>query len=140
MTTSAVPVGIPGRRRVRAATVLAASLVTLAVWAIAVPIAGVDLLVHSGGSATETEVGPAAVVIVTLLAGLAAWGLLAVLERVTPRARTIWTAIAVAVLVISLAGPLSGVTAGAKLSLAALHLAAGAFLIPLLARTAGPRR
>jgi hypothetical protein len=75
------------------------------------------------------------VVLTTLLAGLAGWGLLALLERFTTRARRTWIVIALVVLVLSLAaGPLGGVTAGAKVALACLHLAAGAVLIPLLGR------
>jgi Family of unknown function (DUF6069) len=57
---------------------------------------------------------------VTILAGLAAWGLLAVLERFTPRARAVWIAIALVALALSLAGPLSAaVTPAAKAGLRA---------------------
>ncbi|MBA3311525.1 MAG: hypothetical protein H0U28_15980, partial [Nocardioidaceae bacterium] len=67
------------------------------------------------------------------------------LERVVPRhARRVWTAAAVAVLVLSLGGPLSGagITAAIKVWLAVMHLTVGATLIPLMMRTvhqgAGP--
>jgi hypothetical protein len=71
-------------------------------------------------------------------AALAAWALLALLERLTARARTIWTIVAVVVLVASLGTPLlgSGVTAANRAVLELLHLAVGAVLIPALRRTA----
>ena len=80
---------------------LGAAAATLTVWAIAGPLVGVDLRVHVG-SGTQ-HVGPATVVAVSVLTGLAAWALLAALEHFSPRAPTIWTAIALAALALSLA-------------------------------------
>ena len=132
----------PTRRR-RALAVLGAAAATLTVWAVAGPLAGVDLRVHVG-SGTQ-HVGPATVVAVSILAGLAAWALLAALEHFSPRAPTIWTAIALAALALSLAGPLtSGATTAAKMALTGMHLAAAAVLVPALtgsrvrARTTSP--
>lgn len=132
----------PTRRR-RALAVLGAAAATLTVWAIARPLAGVDLRVHVG-SGTQ-HVGPATVVAVSVLTGLAAWALLAALEHFSPRAPTIWTAIALAALALSLAGPLtSGATTAAKMALTGMHLAAAAVLVPALtgsrvrARTTSP--
>lgn len=52
---------------------------------------GLDLHGPASGAATEaSDVGPARVVIGSLLVALAGWGLLAVLERVTARARDLW--------------------------------------------------
>lgn len=140
MSTIAVPAGTrPGAgRRARALAVAATVAVTLAGWAVAGPLAGVRLAVRSGD--TTRVVGPASVAVVSLLVGLAAWGLLALLERVTGRARAIWIAVALVVLVLSLAGPLGGATPAATVSLLCLHLSAGAVLIPLLARTAARGR
>jgi hypothetical protein len=60
----------------------------------------------------------------------AGWASPALLERLTARARTIWTVIAVAVLMLSLlAGPAAGITSGAKAGLALLHLAVGVVVI-----------
>ena len=130
-------------RRWRALAVLGAAAATLTVWAIAGPLAGVDLRVHVG-SGTQ-HVGPATVVAVSVLTGLAAWALLAALEHFSPRAPTIWTAIALAALALSLAGPLtSGATTAAKMALTGMHLAAAAVLVPALtgsrvrARTTSP--
>ena len=120
----------PGQRT-RALAVLGAAAAALTVWALAGPLAGVDLRVHLG-PATQ-HVGPATVAIVSILAGLAAWALLAALERFTPRARTVWTAIALVTLALSLAGPLSsGATTATKVALTGMHLAAAAVLVPML--------
>jgi hypothetical protein len=134
-TTPAVIAARPARRRGRARAVLAAPAATLAVWVAAVPGAGVDLVVRNGG--TEQSVTAVAVVVSTLLAGLAGWALLALLERFTARARSVWTGAAALVLLLSLLGPVGGgVGTGATLTLVALHLVAAAVLVPLLRRTA----
>lgn len=126
----------PGRRRSRLWAVLAATTATLAGWVIAVPLAGVDLVADSGG--TVQRVTPVAVAVATLLAGLAAWGLLALLERLTTRARPVWTVVALVVLLLSLLGPVGGgVGTAATATLVAMHLAAAAVLVPLLYRSAG---
>jgi hypothetical protein len=131
---------MPPGRRVRALAVLGAAAATLTVWAVAGPLAGVDLRVRLGSHSAQ-QVGPSTVAIVTILAGLAAWGLLAVLERFAPRARTVWVAIVLVALALSLAGPLTaGVTTAAKVGLAGMHLAAAAVLVPVLAGWAGSRR
>jgi hypothetical protein len=105
----------------------------LTVWAVAVPLAGATLTVRTGGG-TRT-VGPAAVVVASLLAGLAGWALLAVLERSTARPGRIWTITALILLALSLTGPLGSATgAVAALVLTALHLVTAAVLVPGLVR------
>jgi Family of unknown function (DUF6069) len=90
---------------------------------------------------SEQIIGFGQVMIVTALVGLSAWGLLGVLERATPRARAIWTVIAVIVLVFSLLGPLwSGVNAWSKVVLACMHIGAAAVIIPLMRRSVAVRR
>jgi hypothetical protein len=121
----------------RALAVLAAIVATLVVWAVEVQLLGIDLRARPVPGAPPTVVGPAAVASFTLLAGLVAWGLLAVLERVTTPARRVWIIVAVVALLISLLGPLGGgVTATAAIGLACMHLVAAAILIPLLAQSA----
>jgi hypothetical protein len=84
----------------------------------------------------EQTIGVVAVIVVTALAGLAAWGLLALLERVTARARTMWTAVAVVVFLLSLLGPLgSGVGMSSKVVLALMHLGAATTIVPLMLRS-----
>ena len=138
MTTTATAVHAPSaecvrkRRRTRALAVVAAAAATFVVWTVAVPIAGVDLVVDSGSG--STTVTPVAVVLVTVLAGLAAWGLLALLERFTRRGTTIWSWTAAAVLLVSLLGPIGSADGGgATAALLAMHLVTGAVLIPIMA-------
>lgn len=134
MTAATAPTRTRGPVR-QISTVLAATAAAAVIWVVAVPLAGVDLLARPGGGPTQT-VGVGAVVGVSLLAGLAGWGLLALLGRVAPRrARRIWTGVASAVLVLSLAGPLSGgVSASGTVTLIVLHLVVGLALIVGLRR------
>jgi lysylphosphatidylglycerol synthetase-like protein (DUF2156 family) len=119
----------------RALAALGAAAAALAVWMVAVPLAGTELTVRLNG--VPQELGPGTVVITSLLGGLAGWALLAVLERFGRRPRRTWTAIAVVVLVLSLAGPLgNGVHTATTIALAGMHLAVGVVLIPVLRCTA----
>ncbi|WP_203829239.1 DUF6069 family protein [Actinoplanes palleronii] len=112
----------------RAVTVAAGTAGALLLWVVDDPWAGHDLTVRQGG--TVQHVGPVAVAVTALVAGLAAWGLLAVLERGTRRPARTYRIIATIVLLISLAGPLgSGVDLGSKLGLLGLHLTVGLALI-----------
>jgi Family of unknown function (DUF6069) len=139
-TRSAIPTSSPAtrsRRRTRVLAVVGAALATLTVWVVADPLAGVDLTVRQGSGASLQEVGPAAVLLVTVLAGLAGWALLAFLERRSSSAGRTWTVLAVVVTVLSLTGPLTaGTTTASKAVLMGMHLAAAAVLVPLLARSA----
>lgn len=113
----------------RLLTVLAATIAALLLWAIVVPLAGVKLTVDSG------EVTPGSVIAAALVAGLAGWGLLAVLERVTARPVILWTWIAGVFLLLSLVGPLTLATTGTSTAvLASMHVTTGAVLITLLPR------
>jgi hypothetical protein len=121
----------------RALTVLLAMAATLVVWAVEAYLLGIDLHARPVPGAAAVIVGAPAVAFTTLLAGLAAWALLAILERLTPSGRAVWIAAAVVALLVSLAGPLGGaVTTRAAIGLATMHLVAAAILIPLLARSA----
>ena len=130
----------PHRVQARGLVVAGAVGAALGEWLVAGPLLGIDLAVQPAGggaqSATQT-VGIGAVVAASLTAALLGWALLALLERWTARARTIWTAVAAVVLLLSLAGPLTGAlslsVAGA---LAAVHLVVGSVLIVGLRRTA----
>lgn len=87
-------------------------------------------------TAPAREVTAGAVVASSLGAALAAWALLAVLERHTSRARAVWTAVALGVLAASLVPPVTaGVGPASKAALALMHVAVAAALIPLLRRT-----
>jgi hypothetical protein len=122
-------------RAVRAAGVAGAAGAGIAVWAVAVPLAGATLSVRLNGAVQH--VGPGAVVGTALLAGLAGWLLLAALERFGRRPARTWAITAGLLMGASLAGPLhSGVGGGAAAALAAMHLAVGVVLITVLPRTA----
>jgi len=121
--------------RVRALGVAGAVLAAAAVWTVAV-LAGADLLVSFGPGQPELSVTLPWVIMVSLLSALAGWALLSLLERVTPRAMTVWTVAAVTVAALSLAGPLSSTApVGTKASLIAMHLAVAGALILALRRT-----
>jgi hypothetical protein len=119
----------------RGLVVTAAVAAAIALWLLADPLAGIDLAVQSGG--TAQRVGFGAVIFASLFAGLAAWALLAVLERFLARPRRTWTLVATVVLALSLAGPLTGAAdATSGIALVALHLVVGAVLIVGLRRSA----
>lgn len=83
----------------------------------------------------------AQVIVVTALIGLVAWGLLALMERTTARAKAIWTAIAIVVFVLSLLGPLgSGVNTSSKVVLACMHIGAAVTITPLMRRSVPTQR
>ena len=127
------------RRSARALTVLGATAAAAAAWLVAQPIAGVDLSVSMDGR--TQPVGLASVVGVSVAVGLLGWALLALLEFRIRRAAPVWTAVAVAVAVLSLAGPLTSAVSGAAgVVLAGLHLLVAAVLIFGLRRSSPTTR
>ena len=126
-------------RRARALAVVAAAMAALAVWLVTDPLLGIDLVgTTRPGSEELMSITPALIAGTSLAVALAGWALLALLERFTARARTIWTAIAVVFTLLSLAGPLSVLattSAANTLALALMHLAVAAVVIPMLAGT-----
>jgi hypothetical protein len=111
------------------ATIAGAAGAALALWVLSVPVAGVDLSVGSGSS--QQTVGPVAVAVAALLAGVAGWALLAFLERRFRAGRRVWRITAWVVLALSvLLGPIGAGATGAVLAtLAAMHVAVGITLI-----------
>jgi len=103
-----------------------------------VPILGLHLLARFGNAAPES-VGIDFVVGASLIGSLAGWALLVVLERRTSQARTIWTAIAVLALLASFSLPLfAGVSTSTQVTLAVMHVAVAAVLIPAMRRGSRP--
>jgi hypothetical protein len=134
MATTTMRYVAPASRvgRTRALSVAGASLAAVAVWAVAVPLSGTHLLIRFGSGAAQS-VGFEYVVGASLVASLAGWGLLALLERRTARARRTWTGIALVALALSLSLPLiAGLTVSSKIALALMHIAVAAVLIPAL--------
>ncbi|TDD66380.1 hypothetical protein E1262_22315 [Jiangella aurantiaca] len=104
-------------------------------WAVA-SIAGADLEVTTGG--WTMDVGLPLVLGAALGMSLAGWGLLILLWRRTGDARRTWTGIALAVLLLSLGGPLTAdAPAETRVYLTLMHVAVGAVLIPGLWVAAG---
>jgi hypothetical protein len=112
--------------------VITAPAATAALWAIEVPGAGARLGVHFGPSSTQV-IGIGPILAASVVAGLAGWASLAILEHRSVNPRRAWSVLAVTVAVASLALPLTtAVTATAALALIGLHLAVSATLIPQL--------
>ncbi|GAA1720278.1 DUF6069 family protein [Nonomuraea bangladeshensis] len=110
-----------------------AVLATGLLW-LAARLLEIDLRVDQPGDGQPpVTVGLPLVIGATLVLSLLGWGALAVLERFTRRARTIWSVSACAVLLISFV-PIAGVEAalGTKIILSLMHLAVAAVLIPML--------
>jgi hypothetical protein len=120
----------------RAVAVIAAIVVTSIILAVGRLITGEFPVAAVNGD--EQTIGFAQVIVVTLAVGLVSWGLLALLEKASARARTIWTTIAVVIFTISLLGPLgSGDTTSSVIVLACLHVGAAATIIPMMRKTVG---
>lgn len=112
----------------RAITVAAATAGALLIWAVNDPWAGVDLAVHQGTGIRR--IGPTAVAVAALLAGLAAWTLLGLLERTVRHPARTFRIIALTVLLLSLAGPLGGgVDTTSRMVLLSMHTTVAAALI-----------
>jgi hypothetical protein len=130
------------RRKARLMAVTSAVLAALAAWFVVELAFGIDLQAPSfGGSASASAITFLDVAMVATLFSLAGWGVLALLERLTTRARRVWLVVAPLALALSLGTPLVGTGVGLtdRLALISLHLVVGAVLIPALARTAPDR-
>jgi hypothetical protein len=86
-------------------------------------------------------IGAIDVLLATSLLSLGGWALLALLERLTPRGRRIWAAVAIVALTLSLATPLSGTGVGVanRVVLLLIHIGVGSVLIPTLYLSATSR-
>jgi Family of unknown function (DUF6069) len=131
--------GARDRRRARLTAVAAVVAAALGLWAVYHMAFGIDLRSPAsfGESGSTFAVEPGQVALVSALAGFAAWGLLALLERLISRAQRVWLVIALLALVLSLGGPMSGtgLTTANRMELLGFHLLVGAVLIPLMYRT-----
>ncbi|RHA38439.1 DUF6069 family protein [Cellulomonas rhizosphaerae] len=110
--------------------VLAAPLGALAVWAVAVPVLGVELAVPG------STVGPAAVVVLAALVVLAAWPVRTLFARRADRvgldpcaAPVGWRVTCGVILAVSLLGPLGASSAGAAITLSVMHGVVGAIVV-----------
>jgi predicted permease len=138
LTTSTSAAAVPDIKqgRARALCAAAGALAAALAWTVEVPLLGIHLNFRFGTGHIQT-IAVGQVIGVTVAAALLGWLLLAILERRTPRARSLWTAIAVAALAASLALPLAAATTtSAVAALIVMHMTVGATVIPAMARTA----
>lgn len=124
------------RRRVRAAAAAGTVPAACAVWAASRALGADFALADSMGKAV---IGLPVVAVFSLLFALLGWGVLALLERFTRHARTAWTALATAVLLLSLLPVFAEeATTATKAALSLVHAAVAVVLVPVLRRTATP--
>lgn len=137
METKAVEARTGGRWKRRLLVVVGAVVAAAVAYLIINAVVG-DLSAPSMNGQEGTDITIGAVIMVSALASLLGWGLLALLERFSGKGRLIWTIVALVVLVLSLGGPLGGtdVTTGNRIGLLLLHIVVAAVLIPFLP---GPR-
>jgi heme A synthase len=116
----------------RKGTTLLAVATAVGLWAVAEQALGIEVRSPEMGDNPSADITIVEVAIASLVASLAAWALLAGLERVTRRAHRIWLAVAVTVLVVSLGAPLTGdgIDTANRTVLALLHLAVAVVVIP----------
>ena len=113
-------------------TIAEGTAVALVVWAVGW-LAGVPYTVRQNGH--DQTIGATSVTVATVLAGLAGWAVLAILNRFVAQPRRVWTFVAAGVLVLSLLGPLgSAVGTSTTVTLVLLHLCVGGLLIGELGR------
>ena len=138
-TTTAPAVPHIKQGRSRAMCVVGGALAAALAWMVEVPLLGIHLNFRFGAGHIQT-IAVGQVIGVTVAASLLGWLLLALLERRTPRARLLWTTIALAALVASLALPLAvATTTSAVAGLIVMHVTVGGVVIPAMAHTASAR-
>jgi CDP-diglyceride synthetase len=135
---------VSSRRRRRIIAVVAAIVSTSLAWALVEGPGGVDLKAPVFEAGQDVfDVGLVAVILTSGLAALAAWAVLAVVERRSSNPRRTWTILAVFGLVLSF-GPVvsgTGIDSADRWLLATLHVVTGLVLIPLMYWTIpGPRK
>ncbi|XSS42869.1 DUF6069 family protein [Propionibacteriaceae bacterium Y1685] len=111
----------------------AAVVCALVLWGTWALLGDSDLSVRNGNQ--TTEVGGVAVAVFTAGIGLLGVGALRLLERVTPKALTIWTILAVAITLISALGPLGATSVAAMGVLLGLHAVVAVVLIVAVHRS-----
>ncbi len=120
----------------RWAVVPASAVAAAIVWTVAVPLAGVDLDVKTGGRVQHVGIGSVIAVslVVAVLAALVRRAIARATQARAGHGARAWVILASVVLLVSLAGPAGAVTASAGWSLAALHIVVGGLLIVGLRR------
>jgi hypothetical protein len=124
----------PARRRDGALAVGGAVLATALLWT-AAQLLGIEMRIDPRNGQPPGVIGLPFAAAVTLVVSLLGWGVRALLDRLIRRAATVWTALAVTVLLVSFVPVLGvGATSAAKAILELTHLAVAEALIPVLGR------
>lgn len=119
-------------RRIRATAVAGTVIVNGALYPAGRAL-GVDFKITDPGKTEAHQLILPEIAVFTLLFALLGWAALALLERFTRRARTVWTVLAAAVLTLSLAPIfIEQATAATRAMLVVVHVAVAAVLIPAL--------
>jgi hypothetical protein len=140
-TSTSTASGVPHVKQhsARALGTAGSALAAALAWIVEVPVLGIHLNFRFGAGHIQT-IAIGQVIGVTVAASLLGWLLLALLERRTPRARRLWTTIALVSLAASLALPLAAATTTSALTgLIVMHLTVGAVVIPAMTHTARAR-
>jgi len=130
------------RRGDRVVAVVVTMIATALVFLVATLGFGQQLYAPGFGGSAPQELSISLVAATAGIAGLAAIGVLALIERINSRPARVWLVVSTTVLILSLGAPLSGegIDTANKLALVSMHLVAGAVLIPLLYRSARLRQ
>lgn len=130
--------GTSASRTSRPVAVFSAVLAAVIAFVMIHTVAHVKLEVKNSGKVQAVNM--ASVIIASLVAGLLAWLVVAVLDRRAKNPRRTWQILGWLGLLVSLSGPLSlATTSSAKAGLACMHLVTAIILVPSLARTIARR-
>jgi Family of unknown function (DUF6069) len=122
---------VAGPRRLRAVAV-GTAVVTTGTLYVAARALGTDFTLTDPGKAQAHQLILPEIVVFTLVFSLLGWAALALLERYVRRARSIWTALAGAVLLLSFVPiAIEQATGDTKVMLALIHTAVAAVLVPV---------
>lgn len=129
------------RRRTRLFAVVGAVVLVEILLALAGFGLGIRLQAPANYGSPPMELGPVFVGITAAVLSLVAWGLIALMERLTSRASNVWLAVAPLALLVSLTMPLggTGVSSANRVMLVFMHLGVAAVLIPAFYHTS-PKR
>jgi hypothetical protein len=118
--------------RLRRGIAVGAAVVTTGTLYVAARALGTDFTLTDPGKAQAHQLILPEIVVFTLVFSLLGWAALALLERYVRRARGIWTALAGAVLLLSLVPiAIEQATGDTKVMLVLIHAAVAAVIVPV---------
>lgn len=141
MTATTNPMTLPvsrtvsaeSRRRRQRALRVATAVTANSLLYLGARAAGTDFVLTDPGATRSHQLILPEIAVFSLLFGLLGWGALALLERFTRHARTVWAALAGAVLAASFIPVfLERATVDTRIMLCVLHVVVAAALLPML--------